>query len=333
MRQAGGVNDLALEMRPGGRFVTLLLVLLALPIMAVCGLQLMDIDGNKWTAALIALVPYFVIAGALLAVLALLLRRWGLGVAVVLVVAVLAAGVAPRAFAHSRPYGTGPRLRVLSVNLYLGRADAASVVALVRAHQADVLSLQELTPAVIDALDAAGIGAELPFRVLQPPNQSLGSGLLSRYPLRPLSLGARAAYQMPSASLTLPSGQQVEIVAVHVVAPVRPLGAQPWQRELAGLPEGGWSSPLRVLAGDFNATLDHAALRQLLNRGYKDAAAEVGQGLRATWPAAYWRWPPVTIDHVLVDRRCVVEQYQVLDVPGSDHHAVFAEFFLSDTTQ
>jgi endonuclease/exonuclease/phosphatase family metal-dependent hydrolase len=41
----------------------------------------------------------------------------------------------------------------------------------------------------------------------------------------------------------------------------------------------------------------------------------------------------VTIDHVLVDRRCVVEQYQVLDVPGSDHHAVFAEFFLSDSTQ
>jgi endonuclease/exonuclease/phosphatase family metal-dependent hydrolase len=195
------------------------------------------------------------------------------------------------------------------------------------------LSLQELTPAEMDALDAAGIGAELPFRVLQPATRSFGSGLLSRYPLQPLSLGGPLADKMPSASLSLPSGQQVEIVAVHVASPVRGARTQAWQRELAGLPEGGWSSQLRVLAGDFNATLDHAALRQLLNRGYQDAAAEVGRGLRATWPAAYWLSPQVTIDHVLVDRRCVVEQYQVFDIPGSDHHAVFADFFLSNPTQ
>jgi endonuclease/exonuclease/phosphatase family metal-dependent hydrolase len=33
----------------------------------------------------------------------------------------------------------------------------------------------------------------------------------------------------------------------------------------------------------------------------------------------------VTIDHVLADRRLGVARYAVFGVPGSDHHAVFAE--------
>ena len=35
-----------------------------------------------------------------------------------------------------------------------------------------------------------------------------------------------------------------------------------------------------VIAGDFNATLDHQALRAVLDRGWQDAAAEAGEGLQ-----------------------------------------------------
>ena len=41
----------------------------------------------------------------------------------------------------------------------------------------------------------------------------------------------------------------------------------------------------QILAGDFNATLDHAEFRALLDRGYVDAADAVGDGLTPTWPA------------------------------------------------
>ena len=42
---------------------------------------------------------------------------------------------------------------------------------------------------------------------------------------------------------------------------------------------------MRLLVGDFNATLDHAALRRLLDTGYRDAASVVGQGMTPTcWP-------------------------------------------------
>ena len=84
--------------------------------------------------------------------------------------------------------------------------------------------------------------------------------------------------------------------------------------------------PVRVLAGDFNATLDHVGLRRLLNSGYVDAADQVGAGLNPTWPSGALWPPPVAIDHVLVDDRCPVDTFSVVDVPGSDHRAVVSRF-------
>ena len=69
------------------------------------------------------------------------------------------------------------------------------------------------------------------------------------------------------------------------------------------------------MAGDFNATLDHAELRELLDRGWVDAADAVGEGFAWTWPARRRRALPLTIDHVLVDRRVRVERVTVVKVP------------------
>jgi hypothetical protein len=59
-------------------------------------------------------------------------------------------------------------------------------------------------------------------------------------------------------------------------------------------------SPARILAGDFNVTLDHATLRGLLDSGYADAAEQRGDGLVATWQDAGFP-PPVAIDHVVAE--------------------------------
>lgn len=58
-----------------------------------------------------------------------------------------------------------------------------------------------------------------------------------------------------------------------------------------------------------------------------DAADQVGKGLIHTWPSKSGVWPPpVTIDHVLVDAKCLVDTVDVFDVPGSDHRAVVTQF-------
>jgi endonuclease/exonuclease/phosphatase (EEP) superfamily protein YafD len=83
-----------------------------------------------------------------------------------------------------------------------------------------------------------------------------------------------------------------------------------------------------LLAGDFNATLDQSQLRDLLDRGYRDAGSVAGKGLEPTFPREGHLIPPVTIDHVLADSRLGIVDYGVEELSGSDHRAIHAELAL-----
>jgi hypothetical protein len=243
---------------------------------------------------------------------------------------VLAASVLARRRA-SRPATTtdGDRVRVATVSLRLGLVAAGAVLELVQRHDVDVLAVQELTPDAERRLRAAGIDALLPHsRVLhaRPGSVPAGGGAVwSRRPLR--SRGAvPGGFQQPIVQLgTDGPAPAVEVTAVHIWPPsMGPASVRQWAADLAALPAPG-PGVLRVLAGDFNASLDHAALRGVLRLGYTDAARTVGRALTWTWASMRFRRPRLAIDHVLVDPRIGVAAVDVLPVRGSDHRAVVAE--------
>ncbi|MEU7532044.1 endonuclease/exonuclease/phosphatase family protein [Saccharothrix sp. NPDC042600] len=312
--------------RPRRKVVTFLLVTAAIAFLAAAGLRFLGIDGTRYMIATTALVPYTTAAGVLLGALALVLRRWAVGTVVLLVALVLVAAVAPRAFPDPRPNGVGFTVRVMAANLLVGIADAEAVVRTAREHEVDVLAFQELTPAMVADLDRAGLDDVLPHRVFLDAPGASGAGIASRFPLTPRTLAAPSSLGQAGALVDLP-GPDLEVVSVHPMPPVVTDGPDQWQRDMAGLPEPDHNGLVRVLAGDFNSTLDHVGMRRLLNQGYVDAADQVGAGLEPTWPSGGGVWPPpVTIDHVLVDGRCPVEDFDVVDLPGSDHRAVIARF-------
>jgi endonuclease/exonuclease/phosphatase family metal-dependent hydrolase len=219
-------------------------------------------------------------------------------------------------------------LRVLTLNLYFGRADAEVVVARVRQVGADVLFLQELTADAVTRLKQAGLDDLMPHTQLDLRGGSRGSGIYSRFPLSEGPSVAPVYMAQPTALLELPNGDTAELVCVHPVTPnPRRGGAAPWRTELAVLPPPG-KRP-RVLAGDFNATLDHAVFRDVLRLGYADAALQAGKALSPTWGPP-GRGAVLTLDHVLADRSCAVLEYSVHVVPGTDHRAVFAEIQLPE---
>ena len=80
------------------------------------------------------------------------------------------------------------------------------------------------------------------------------------------------------------------------------------------------------MAGDLNADRDHAAFRDLLATGLRDAHDERGRGLARTWPE---RFPLLHLDHVLVrdgaGAGIAVLDVREVEVPGSDHLAVVAD--------
>lgn len=225
----------------------------------------------------------------------------------------------------------GERLRIATVSLRLGRVRPEPVLELVRRYDVDVLSVQELTPRAEKRLLAAGLADLLPHGHVIPARRgsvpSASGAVWSRRPFAEVGV-APGTFEQPAVRLVRPGGPDVEIVAVHTMPPApSPARVRYWRGDLAALPfpEAG---VLRVLAGDFNATLDHAALRAVLRRGYVDAARATGRAGAWTWRPLRAPLPRLTLDHVLVDPRIGITALAIAPVRGSDHRALVADLVL-----
>ena len=276
--------------------------------------------------AVVAWTPFVVPVAAVVAIVAGVARRWGAFACAALATVLLLVAIVPRVVGggHDAEGADGPELRVLSTNLKLGLADPEAVVNLVAENEIEVLCVQELTPEMLAGLERAGLSDLLPHQFLAPGASSHGSAILARYPLRELESVEPAGYPfvMPRAAVEVPDAAPLEAVSVHPVPPTGSLAVEDWQDGLEALPETGMG-PLTLLVGDFNATLDHREFREVLDRGYVDAGDATGSGLTPTWPERLAR-PGVTIDHVLADERVAITDYEVHELPGSDHRAVSA---------
>lgn len=305
---------------------------LALPAAVWAVFRIAGWDDRYPMAQLMAFTPY-VAAGSLVPLAVLLVwRRWAAaGLAAVTAVA-LAVVVLPRWFADGDPMAgaAGASLRVMSANVLVGSAGPAELVDLVRAHRVDVLALQEVTPEYLVAADAAGMRGELPYRVDYALPGVEGSALLSRHPLRDDGVRVNpGGFRQARAEVSVPGGGTVLVESAHPLAPWADFVTPLWKRGFEGQPRATPEGPVRVLLGDFNATLDHHLLRDLIGSGYRDAADVLGRGFAGTWgPYDEDPIPPVTLDRVLADRRVGVKDFQVLELPGSDHRPVYAELVL-----
>ncbi|WP_405084433.1 endonuclease/exonuclease/phosphatase family protein [Microbispora sp. NBC_01389] len=315
----------------------------------------------RWVQ-LVAFTPYAALASVAAPVVALLTRRRAALVAGVAVTGVLVACVLPRvlpdpksalpdqksalpdpnsalpdpghagsAAAAGTPDTRGPVLRVLSANLLKGSVPPAALVDLVRTLRPDVLTVQELTPAALDGLRGAGLTRLLPYGDERAREGSSGSGLFTRFPLRPETITGPGDSRQAQGGVEVPGAEPVGVVSVHPCAPRYVARLTCWADGLAALPRP--ARQVRILSGDFNATLDHDRVRRLLDAGYRDAADATGDGLAGTWPYRRWDFrglpvPPVTIDHVLVDPRVAVRAFGVHRLPVTDHRAIFAELVL-----
>jgi hypothetical protein len=187
----------------------------------------------------------------------------------------------------------------MTVNLRVGGADAATIVRLVRDNGIDLLAVQEYTPGARASLGAAGIDALLPYRLDDAEPLAVGSALFARVPLGDGDFSvAPGGFVEVTATLRLPGATPVVLRSVHPCAPYTPAHQGCWRSGLDREPRATPAGAPRLLLGDFNATLDHPALRRLIGSGYRDAADAVGAGLWPTWPTDV--------------------------VPGTDHRAVVA---------
>ena len=292
-------------------------------------LRLFGLERGWPLVPLFAFTPWVAGLALLAAIGALVFGRRLFALLVGACALVLLVALAPRVIPNRAPADApGVRLRVLSANVAANPMAGQAMAALVRRYRPDIFSVIELPPEVVTAYQTAGVTKLLPHTALHALPGFSGTGLYSKLPLRLAPAPAGTRFGTSAAAVSPPGAAPFEVLAVHIPAPTSPGDARDWRHDMRALPPTGHGG-LRILAGDFNATLDHAELRDLIARGYHDAAEQAGVGLQMTWPTDKSPLPAlVAIDHVLADRRVRVASARTIAIPGSDHRGVLTDLVL-----
>lgn len=309
-------------------------------------------------AQIVSLRGALVVAFGLIALLALLLclARTARAFAASLLAIALLAGGANAAILLSRgtgasalPERTDQSLRVMTWNTAGAAADPAVIARTAVAMQADIVALPETT---IETGEEVAVAMREMGHPMWAHHEDFGDR--EDYPdwdansttlLISPDLGDYAVVESTSAGTTntsaVPSvvampidGSGPIVVAVHAVAPRQDAMAA-WRADLQWIADQCAADDV-ILAGDFNATVDHMD-RLGVDGGTigrcHDAASVTGSGAVGTWSTD---WPPLLgtpIDHVMATEAWTATASVVLttlDDAGSDHRPLIVQYERAD---
>ncbi|MFI6009477.1 endonuclease/exonuclease/phosphatase family protein [Streptomyces sp. NPDC051243] len=311
--------------RRGRRLGVWSAVLLFLGVSAVVGCRVADTDGITPVPQFLAFLPWLLVPAGLGLLLALFSRWWTGVVWAVALLGLLAWFIEP--YGKSGEPGGPPLVafRVLTSNIEFGHATDA-LVAAVRREKPDLVFVQECEY-TCDATLRQDLSTDYPHRAAQVAAGSAGSVVLSRFPLTSAE-GVPGTMAMPGAVADV-RGHAVRLQLAHPMPPL-PGRTDLWRRELGALRDFAAEddrTPL-ILAGDFNASQDHAAFRRILDTGLRDAARLTGDDRTPSWPARTAPAFGVQIDHVLLSADFSARTARFLDLPGTNHRALLTEVTL-----
>lgn len=242
---------------------------------------------------------------------------------------------------------------VMTLNCRYGRASAEAIVNAVRDRSIDVLALQECTDELMDALDAAGLAALMPYRQLGEPKDTDNGGFNALFTrLEPVGFQRQAvvipAADVPAITLEIPAAEapaaataataatatdmaaseehRITFASAHPKSPMR--GCAQWAAGIVGLSELARTSAqgdhdIAVVMGDLNSQLEHATFRRLLAAGFTDASLSEGKGRNTTFPR-WLPWPRIELDHILTTAGAQPSEVASFPVEGTDHLALTA---------
>lgn len=141
--------------------------------------------------------------------------------------------------------------------------------------------------------------------------------------------GSSNTSTLPSAVAMPVDGTGPTVVAAHAVAP-RPDDMENWRSDLQWLADQCAGGNV-ILAGDFNATLDHMSglgVGGATLGACRDVASDTGNGAVATWPTDLPALAGAPIDHIMVSENWRATGSAVLrslDGSGSDHRPIVVQ--------
>ncbi len=314
-----------------GLFVAGWLIVAVLGLVAL--LRLVAWDSVEPLAVLDALTLIVYLPAWVVAVGALIARRWWLAAAAAVIVAAQVAFVAPELLAAAPVPDwarNAPVVRVFDANIDTSLRFQAGYVQAIRQDRPDLITLEEFTPQALRSMTASGVLASFPYRCSAPTPGATGFLIASRLRLTGCQVqimhwkyGQWAQY-MVQATLWSPGGP-VALRLVHTLAPF-PSTWREWSAVLTAVDRSVRASgdSRMLMVGDFNATWGNSGFAALLHDGLTDGAAARGQAAEMTWPNGAVVPPLIRIDHVLTGAGLAVTQITAKPGFGSDHRYLLA---------
>jgi endonuclease/exonuclease/phosphatase (EEP) superfamily protein YafD len=314
--------------------------------------QFFRLEQTLGVAHVVALRGASVAGFAVLAVLFLLLaasrriRGFAVSMALVCVLAAICGGVTLglRGYgSDTLPAKQSDSVRVMTWNTAGEATSAEEIAQTAVAMDADIIALPETT-------EATGEEVALLMRDLDHPmwvhteayNEDIERGpdawqttLLISPDLGDYSVieaSSDGTTVLPSAIAMPVDGTGPIVVAAHAVAP-QPEYLDQWRDDLDWLADQCVDGNV-IMAGDFNATLDHMSRlgQGDADMGYcYDAAARTGNGAAGTWPSSIPELLGSPIDHVLATSNWRISGSAVIDkTEGSDHRPLVVQLDPAD---
>jgi endonuclease/exonuclease/phosphatase (EEP) superfamily protein YafD len=231
----------------------------------------------------------------------------------------LLALAAPFVTAHPRLGGgeSGPRISVVSANVYFESSDARPLVQWVRKTNPDIVVLLEVTPTYMASFDRlSGYRGQL----TRYHQAAFGVAIRARHPVR--------SWQVVTSERGVPridaelivDGRSVLVSAVH---PIPPRTVELHRLRNAELRDAARTARRlnrpAILAGDFNATPWSSAFAGIGAEEFRRATA-----LWPTWQAGWRGWMGIPIDVIATNDRWQLVDAEVGPDIGSDHLPVRA---------
>jgi endonuclease/exonuclease/phosphatase (EEP) superfamily protein YafD len=298
-------------------------------------LRLVAWDSVEPLIVLNALTMFIYLPAWVVAAWALIVRRWWLGLAAVVIVAAQLAFVVPEfAAAAALPAWTAHAsvVRVFDANVDQSEIFNDGYVKAIEQQRPDVIALEEFTPQALWSMKNSGVLASYPYQCTSPTPGATGFLVASKLRLTDCQIkntgyndtSMQYMQYMVEATLSTPAGP----VALRVVHPLAPFPSywREYKTALADINQSVRASgdSTMLMVGDFNSTWNNRGFSALLHDGLTDGAAARGKVLDMTWPNGAILPPFVRIDHVLTGSDLAVTQIASGPGFGSDHRYLTA---------
>lgn len=295
------------------------------------------------------MLPALLLPAIALAIVWLVAGRWKLALLMAPSILALVSGYGTMFLPRPGPPPAAPQISVLTFNLHAERVALGPMVDVIRAADADIVALQEISPEAAETFRAE-LSDLYPHQAvhLHPGNPVMGQGVLSKHPLRDSEYWQVAMWHQRV--IVTVDGMDIALYNVHPHIPFAraPIGvafdAGNRGRDIADILEraGREQKPV-ILAGDFNMT-DRSAHYRQVTENYRDAFREAGWGFGFTFPdfssphALPRGLPRVALPLPLLTRIDYVfysEHFQAVEAlvwpsaGGSDHRPVLARLALA----